>query len=145
VVGGIGGPAPARTVSINQPCGVTWSGLTLLVGTADGVVRAVNARTGRLTIPAGVGYTDYAVGGFPRPAADGSPARSAHFYLSCDAVIDRQGNLVLSDSSFLTGNETQTDRIGDNRVRVVAMSPGETRRAHKNVRIPASQLAAKEQ
>jgi hypothetical protein len=124
IAGGVGGPAPARTVSIDQPCGVTWSGGTLLAGTADGVVRAVDTRTGLLTTPAGVGYTDYGVEGFPRPTADGSPAGSAHFYLSCDAVIDPHGNLVLSDSSFLTGNETQTDRMGDNRVRVVAMSSG---------------------
>ena len=42
VAGGVGGPGPARTVSINRPCGVTWSGRTLLAGTADGVLRAVN-------------------------------------------------------------------------------------------------------
>src|SRR6266699_2301406 len=114
----------ARAVSINRPCGVTWSGRTLLAGTADGVLRAVNTRTGWLTTPAGVGYTNYADEGFLRPAPDGSPARAAHFYLSCDAVVDHHGNLVLSDSSFLTGNETQTDRLGDNRVRVVAMSNG---------------------
>src|SRR6266699_65578 len=114
----------ARAVSINRPCGVTWSGRTLLAGTADGVLRAVNTRTGWLTTPAGVGYTNYADEGLLRSAPDGSPARAGHFYLSCDAVVDHHGNLVLSDSSFLTGNDTQTDRLGDNRVRVVAMSNG---------------------
>src|SRR5260370_31690759 len=57
IAGGVGGPGPARTVSIAQPCGVTSSGKTLLVGTADGVVRAVSARTGWLTTPAGVGIS----------------------------------------------------------------------------------------
>jgi hypothetical protein len=80
----------------------------LLTGNADGVVRAVNTRTGKLTTPGESGTPTMPSRDYPGPAADGSPARSAHFYLSCDAATDRDGNLVLSDSFFLTGNETQT-------------------------------------
>jgi hypothetical protein len=58
VAGGIGGPTRARSVSLSRPCGVTWSGTSLLVGTGaeSGYVgRAVNTGTGRLTNLAGIG------------------------------------------------------------------------------------------
>src|SRR5580698_7022660 len=56
VAGGIGGPGQATTVSIGFPCGVTSAGSTLLVGTGTSqsdVIRAVSAKTGRLTNLAG--------------------------------------------------------------------------------------------
>jgi len=66
----------ATTVSVGAPCGLTWSGQRLLVGTRGGMggeIRAVNVRTGWLTDLAGAGVAAYSsdghssVGGQVRP------------------------------------------------------------------------------
>jgi hypothetical protein len=100
VAGGVGGPAKATNVPVNDPCGVSVASGLLYI--ADGpTVRQVDS-TDRLTTPAGTGTIG--------PLGDGGAAASASLQ-SCAATADGSGNLVIADG-------------GDNRVRVEAARGG---------------------
>jgi hypothetical protein len=108
IAGGVGGPAPARTVAFqDDPLGVTFAGGSLYI--ADGLVRRVNPRTGCLTTPAGA-YSDNTLGFANVPVGDGGPADRAGLGADTMAVAP-DGNLVIADTR-------------DNRVRVVPARTG---------------------
>ncbi|HEY3955986.1 MAG TPA: hypothetical protein VGM53_21650 [Streptosporangiaceae bacterium] len=94
VAGGVGGPGPGTTVSLEQyyedsACGVSAAGNSLYVG--DGLVlRKISESTGRLTTPAGTGVE------FGLPG-NGGPGPDA-LLQTCGAVTDHAGNLVIADS-----------------------------------------------
>src|SRR6266702_2596631 len=109
IAGGVGGPAPARRVSVNlcglalarDGCGVSFAGghvyftdletAGISVGRDDngGLVRAVSLRTGRLTTPVGVGQQGL--------AGDGGPAAKAQTEELDDVAVDGSGNLLVAD------------------------------------------------
>ena len=87
VAGGVGGPAGATKVALQDPCGVSFAAGAMFV--ADGgAARKVSLRTGNLTTPAGTG-----VGA---PLGDDRPATRAGFG-TCSIAVDRGGNLVIAD------------------------------------------------
>jgi hypothetical protein len=106
-VGGVGGPAAATSVAMGfessgtGPCGVAYGDGHLYVATGT-AVRQVDPATDWLTTPVGTGTSG--------PLGDGGPADRASV-VTCDAVIDHAGNLVIPDS-------------GNYRVRVVAAATG---------------------
>jgi trimeric autotransporter adhesin len=108
VAGGVGGPAPATGVAIDFPCGVAFAGGNMYIG--DGFAQKVNARTGRLTTPAGAVRRGSIPSGEQVPVGDGGPATDA-VTSACGVAMDQSGNLVLADSL-------------DRRVRVVAARSG---------------------
>ena len=105
IAGGVGGPGPARTISIapcgldreRLSCGIGFSGGKLYFtsyagGNLDGaVVRAVSIRTGRLTTPAGDGRGDV--------SGDGGRATQAGIGGPRDVSADQAGNLLIADRS----------------------------------------------
>jgi hypothetical protein len=122
IAGGVGGPGRAATVSIGAPCGLTWSGHRLLTGTLTGnggEIRSVDTGTSWLTNLAGAGLQGH--------SPDGTSAAAAKFFLPCDAVLDHDGNVVFSDSSWVNAarGTGYRDHSGNLAVRVLAMTTGE--------------------
>src|ERR1700722_12971578 len=68
IAGGAGGPGPATSVSVGQPCAMTFQRgvLYLAANQPQTVIRAISAQTDQLTTPAGDGY--------PTLTPDGTPA-----------------------------------------------------------------------
>jgi hypothetical protein len=104
IAGGVGGPAPARKVSIGlcglvavtSGCGVSFAGghlyfTDLSAGNGGGLVRAVSLRTGRLTTPVGSGQ--WGLGG------DGGPAAQAQTAKLQDVAVDKSANLLVVDGT----------------------------------------------
>jgi hypothetical protein len=103
IAGGIGGPGPARSVSIapcgtptfRQACGVGFAAgrlyFTDITGQSfnAGVVRSVALTGGGLTTPAGDGLANV--------AGDGGPAGQAGLTLSSGVSFDHSGNMLISD------------------------------------------------
>ena len=99
VAGGVGGPGPARGISLFSanaqpiacgsppgPSGLAFSAGRLYV--ADASVRQVSARTDRLTTPAGTGAAG--------PFGAGGPATRASI-VACGVAVDHAGNLIIAD------------------------------------------------
>ena len=91
VAGGVGGPATAVGVALDDPCGVSFRAGRLFVADSA-AVRAVNPQTDWLTTPAGAGA------GFLGPEGDGGPATAATLTHTCGTALDHAGNLVLADA-----------------------------------------------
>ncbi len=108
IAGGVGGPAPARTVAFaNGPTGLAYAGGHLYV--TDAYVRAISMRTGGLTTPVGA-YSLPSLG-FPHiPVRDGHPA--------VDANTSPDGVDVAADHNLLVADTF------NGRVRVVAAKGG---------------------
>jgi hypothetical protein len=104
VAGGVGGPAKAVGVALDDPCGVSFGAGRLYVADSS-AVRAVNPQTDWLTTPAGDGA------GFLGPEGDGGPATAATLIDTCGTALDHAGNLVLADAFH-------------DRIRVVAAASG---------------------
>jgi hypothetical protein len=93
VAGGVGGPGKATSIALS-PCGVSSGSGHLYVedyGLWDSV-RKISQETDRLTTVAGTGAEG--------PLGDGGPATSASV-LSCSAVRDRAGNVLVADEARL--------------------------------------------
>jgi sugar lactone lactonase YvrE len=89
VAGGVGGPGPGRLVAVT-PCDVMLSGGRALFSDANGTLRDLNPRTGRLTTVAG--------NGVPRQeSGDGGPAANAGLAGPCMLAADRAGDVALTD------------------------------------------------
>src|SRR5215831_11159540 len=99
VAGGVGGPGPARGISLNSvnapqiacgsppgPSGVAFSAGHLYI--ADASLRQVNAQTDTLTTPAGTGAAG--------PFGAGEPAANASI-VACGVAVDHAGNVVIAD------------------------------------------------
>jgi hypothetical protein len=89
IAGGVGGPALATNVALNDPCGVSYTGGRLYAGDFL-AVRQVNPGSGALTTPAGSG----AFG----PVGTGGPAAAATLKGACGAASDSAGDLVIADT-----------------------------------------------
>jgi hypothetical protein len=115
VAGGVGGPARATKVALNEQqlnpdCGVTFGDGSLLVADSTSV-RQVNPGTDQLTTPAGTGAVI--------PLANGGLATAANLRGTCSVAVDHFGNLILADGGgrIIAG--------GDGfQMRVVAASTG---------------------
>ena len=101
VAGGVGGPAPARSLGV-LPCAVSLGNGSLYVADFGGSVRRVSPATDGLTTPAGTGA--------PGPLGDGHPATRTGVS-TCGTAVDAAGNLLLTD-------------FENSRVRVVAARTG---------------------
>jgi hypothetical protein len=94
IAGGVGGPGPATSIAIAQPCGLAAAGGSLYVGeVSSGLVRNVNTASGWMTTVAGDG-----VAGASR---SGSLATATGLAGPCGMAKDQAGNLIVA----------QTDRI----------------------------------
>src|SRR5215831_412403 len=132
IAGGVGGPAPARRVSVNlcglrsitDGCGVSFArghlyftdletaGIAFGRDPNGGLIRAVSLRTGRLTTPVGVGQQG--------TAGDGGPAAKAQTGQLVDVAVDGSGNLLVADAACSACISPPTP----GRVRVAAASSG---------------------
>ncbi len=99
--GGVGGPARATSVALDNPCGVLFTGGRLYVA-SGGTVREVDPAAGGLRTPVGTGATG--------PLGDGGKATRASVG-TCGVTADHAGNLLIADASH-------------QRVRAVAKSTG---------------------
>src|SRR5215467_11294062 len=108
IAGGVGGPAPARTVAfLDGPTGLAYAGGHLYV--TDAYVRAISMRTGRLTTAVGA-YSLPTLGFSHIPVRDGHPA--------IDANTSPDGVAVATNHNLLVA-DTYHDRV-----RVVAAKAG---------------------
>lgn len=95
VAGGVGGPGPARSVAMVNPCGLRAAGASLYIGTGAGnigfgsALRRVNVVTGALSTVAGNGADG--------PVGDGGVA-TATAVGPCSSTVDPAGNLVIPDA-----------------------------------------------
>jgi hypothetical protein len=103
IAGGVGGPGPARQVSIapcgkprlQNPCGISFADGSLYFTDTVGVVRQVSLRTGRLTSPAGAALPSYgSAGGY---GGDGGPAKQAGILQPQDVSADAAGDILIAD------------------------------------------------
>ncbi len=101
VAGGVGGPARATRVALDNPCDVSFSGGRLYIA-SGGTVREVDPATDGLTTPAGTGATS--------PLGDGGKATRASVG-TCGVRVDHAGNLLIAD-------------FQNERIRVAAKSTG---------------------
>lgn len=91
IAGGTGGPGPATTVALQEPCGLAAGDGTLYVGDGgNSVVQGVSEHSGRLAAAAGTG-----VQGTPGGVA---PATSTNVGWPCTIAVDRAGNLLLAQT-----------------------------------------------
>jgi NHL repeat-containing protein len=116
--GGVGGPGPGTSVSVGDPCALTYSGGILYAGDQGGVlpggvVRAISVRTGHLSTPIGTGFE-----GFTRDGGLGT----GNSGWDCGLAVDRWHNLVFSDGDEYVASFNQS--TGNDRVRVLAASNG---------------------
>ena len=94
VAGGVGGPGPARSVAMVNPCGLRTAGASLYIGTGAGYtgfgsgLRRVNVLTGALTTVAGNGAAG--------PTGDGGVATTSAVG-GCSSAVDPAGNLAIAD------------------------------------------------
>ncbi|HEV2370557.1 MAG TPA: hypothetical protein VGS19_00180 [Streptosporangiaceae bacterium] len=98
IVGGPGGPGPARAVPEGLVCGLSSAGGSLYIGDNE-VVRKVSQATGSLTNPAGTGPVGTVVPNYG-PNGDGGPATKAAFFTACGITQDQAGNLLITDYSM---------------------------------------------
>jgi sugar lactone lactonase YvrE len=89
IAGGVGGPALATNVALNDPCGVSYTGGRLYAGDSSSV-RQVNPGSGALTTPAGNGTFG--------PVGTGGPAAAATLNGACGAASVSAGDLVIADT-----------------------------------------------
>ena len=98
IAGGVGGPAPATSVSIG-PCVLKYANGQLYFGTGESTVAAVyrvSQRTGVLTPVAGSGISS-GLGYFEEPT-NGVPAAAFSFSSPCGTAVDAAGNLLVADA-----------------------------------------------
>jgi hypothetical protein len=98
IAGGVGGPAPATSVSVG-PCVLKYANGQLYFGTGESSVAAVyrvSQRTGVLTPVAGSGISS-GPGYFEEPM-DGVPAAAFSFSSPCGTTVDAAGNVLVADA-----------------------------------------------
>jgi hypothetical protein len=91
IAGGVGGPGPATTVALGQPCALSMAHGRLYIDASPVVIREVSERTGFLTTPIGSGLPGVSPNGTPGPLTAAS--------VSCGLAADSAGNVIWSDKS----------------------------------------------
>lgn len=119
LITGIGDNGLAVNCFLNAPGGVTAdaAGNLYVADTGDQLVRKINAGTGIITTVAGTN-------GQPGFSGDGGPARSAKLHSPSGLVVDKAGNLYISDTL-------------NNRVRKVDLNGNISTVAGSSVTLPA--------
>jgi len=89
---GLGDGGPATSASLFEPEAVTTdvTGNLLIADTNNSRIRRVDASTGIITTEAGTGQDGF--------SGDGGPATSAAFSQPAGLVVDKSGNLFISDT-----------------------------------------------
>jgi hypothetical protein len=98
IAGGVGGPAPATTVSAG-PCVLKYANGQLYFGTGGSPVAAVyrvSQRTGVLTPVAGSGITTGP--GYSEVPTGGVPAAAFSFSSPCGTAVDAAGSVLVADA-----------------------------------------------
>jgi hypothetical protein len=98
IAGGVGGPAPATSVSVGA-CALKYANGQLYFGTGQSSVAAVyrvSQRTGVLTPVAGSGISTGP--GYSGEPTDGVPAAAFSFSSPCGTAVDGAGNVLVADA-----------------------------------------------